>query len=236
MILTTSINLKVNIYNIDYFPNNKIGDYIKITPDDLPAGSGKMIEAKCYYCGRKKSLQYRKYIKNTKNLNLKYSCSNKCSITKSKQTCIEKYGVDNVFKLEEKKEKFRKTCVEKYGCDNPLKNTEVSKKMVDTKEKNGIYSVNRSEYIVYRNKCRTLTRLNRLSLLGYWDGFDFYDGEYIIDYLKLHPLDALYPTVDHKISILEGFKNNILPNIISDIGNLCVTKRKINSSYGGRKK
>jgi hypothetical protein len=75
-----------------------------------------------------------------------------------------------------------------------------------------------------------------LSLLGYWDGFDFYDGEYIIDYLKLHPLDALYPTVDHKISILEGFKNNIPPNIISDIGNLCVTKRKINSSYGGRKK
>jgi hypothetical protein len=236
MILTKSINLKVNIYNIEYFPNNKIGDYLEIMPLDLPIGSGKIIEVECDYCGKKKSIQYRKYIKNTKNLDVSYSCSNRCSVVKSKQTCMDKYGVDNVFKLDEKKDKFRKTCEEKYGCDNPLKNTEVSKKMVATKEKSGIYSSNRSEYIIYRNKCRTLTRLNRLSLLGYWDGFDFYDGEYIIDYLKLHPLDALYPTVDHKISILEGFKNNIPPNIISDIRNLCVTKRKINSSYGGRKK
>jgi len=34
---------------------------------------------------------------------------------KYKKTCLERYGVDHVFKAEEIKEKLRKTCIEKYG-------------------------------------------------------------------------------------------------------------------------
>lgn len=37
---------------------------------------------------------------------------------KRKQTCLEKYGVDNVFKAEEIKEKSKETLVEKYGVTN----------------------------------------------------------------------------------------------------------------------
>jgi hypothetical protein len=37
-----------------------------------------------------------------------------------------------------------------------------------------------------------------------------------------------YPTIDHKISIFEGFHKNIPPYIIGGIENLCITKRKIN--------
>ena len=236
MIITENIELKVNIYNIKYFPNNKIGDYIEIKPMDLSTGSGKIIEVKCDFCETSKKLQFRKYIKNTKNLTTEYSCSNLCSVYKYRKTCLDRYGVDNAFKLDINKEKFKKTCELKYGFDNPLKNSDISTQMVKTKESMGIYSSNRSDYILYKNKCRTLSRLNRLKLLENWDGFDYYDKEYILENLKLNSLNPLYPTVDHKISILEGFKNNILPEFISKIENLCVTKRKINSSYGGRKK
>jgi hypothetical protein len=236
VILTESIVLKLNAWNIEFYLENRIGDIIKVKPVDLPKGSGKVIEIQCDFCGKKKFLAYRKYIKNTKDLTVEYSCSNFCSNSKYKKTCLEKYGVDNTFKLDENKEKFKKTCIEKYGFDNPLKNAEISGRMVKSKELSGLYSSNRTEYAIYRNKCRTLTRVNRLMLLENWDGVDYYDGEYILDYLKLDPLDALYPTVDHKISILEGFKNKISAEDISKIENLCVTKRKINSSYGGRKK
>jgi hypothetical protein len=236
MILNSTIKLKINVYNIKYYSENKIGDFIEISPLNLPQGSGIILDVKCEFCGREKRIQFRKYLKNTKNFKVKYSCSNSCSILKYKDTCLTKYGVDNAFKLDENKQKFKNTCKIKYGFDNPLKNSDISNKMVTTKEKIGQYSKNRSEYSVYKNKCRTLSRLNRLTILNNWNGYDYYDNEYILEYLKLNPLDPLYPTVDHKISILEGFKNNLSPEEISDIKNLCVTKRKINSSYGGRKK
>lgn len=236
MILNDKITIKVNIYNIKYYSKNKIGDYIEITPINLPKGSGIILDVQCEYCGFKKKLSFRKYLKNTKDLKVKYSCSNYCSVIKYKETCLSRYGVDNAYKLEENKDKMRKTCESRYGFDNPLKNKLISDKMVSTKEEKGFYSSNRSEYSIYRNRCRTLTRLNRINLLKSWNGYDYYDNEFILEYMKLDPLHSLYPTVDHKIPILEGFKNNITPEEISDISNLCVTKRKINSSYGGRKK
>jgi len=62
-----------------------------------------------------------------------------------------------------------------------------------------------------------------------WDGYDYYDGEYIKNNFNLHGLDNNYPTIDHKISVSYGFKNNIEPEKIADISNLCITK-KINNS------
>lgn len=50
------------------------------------------------------------------------------------------------------------------------------------------------------------------------------DGNY-----DLHYNDKKYPTIDHKISIKYGLDNNIDPKIIGGLGNLCVTKRSINS-------
>ena len=73
-------------------------------------------------------------------------------------------------------------------------------------------------------------KTNRKVLFSLWDGIDFYDGENIIDNMNLHHNDRLYPTVDHKISIYNGFKNNISIEVISSIDNLCITKRHINST------
>ena len=58
----------------------------------------------------------------------------------------------------------------------------------------------------------------------------FYDGEYIKDNLKLKYSDKKYPTLDHKISVLYGFQNNMTIDEINCLENICVTKRSINSS------
>jgi hypothetical protein len=42
-------------------------------------------------------------------------------------------------------------------------------------------------------------------LLENWDGYDYYDGEYIKDNFCLYSNDKNYPTMDHKISCYYGF-------------------------------
>ena len=61
-----------------------------------------------------------------------------------------------------------------------------------------------------------------------WDGYDYYDSEYIKDNFNLDPFDENYPNFDHKISTRHGFDNNIPINEIAHISNICITKRKIN--------
>ena len=82
---------------------------------------------KCKTCGT--TLPFNKWLQNY--------CSKKCLNNdadirnKIKQTCFEKYGVDNPAKANESKEKTKRTSLEKYGVDNPAKaeiNKEKSKK------------------------------------------------------------------------------------------------------------
>ena len=49
-------------------------------------------------------------------------------VEKSKQTCLEKYGAENYTQTEEYKEKTRKTCQEKYGTDWTHQSKEVIEK------------------------------------------------------------------------------------------------------------
>lgn len=90
------------------------------------------------------------------------------------------------------------------------------------------------DYILYRNECRRLTSKNVKNLLENWNGFDYYDGEYIYDNFKLEHNSPRYPTIDHKVSVYYGYVNKIDFLEISDIKNLCVTKRSINSSKRDR--
>lgn len=90
--------------------------------------------------------------------------------------------------------------------------------------------ITNSSYLNYRREVRRITKKNERKLLESWNGIDYYDGEYIKENLKMSPYDKDYPSIDHKISILYGFKNNISPEELSDINNLCVTKIKINSA------
>lgn len=44
---------------------------------------------------------------------------------KTKQTCLEKYGVEHVLQSDEIQSKIKNTCMEKYGVENPFQSTEI---------------------------------------------------------------------------------------------------------------
>ena len=48
---------------------------------------------------------------------------------------------------------------------------------------------------------------------------------FLVNNFNLNCYHSDYPTIDHKFSIFNGFINNISPKIISEINNLCYTKR-----------
>jgi hypothetical protein len=66
---------------------------------------------KCVICGNKT------FYSNFKN-GYKKTCSPKCSLEKTKQTCKEKYGVEYVSQSEEIQQIVKHTCLKKYGNKN----------------------------------------------------------------------------------------------------------------------
>lgn len=180
---------------------------------------------------------------------------------KKNKTVREKYGVDNVFQIPEIIEKIKsdEIYLERHNMTRKelisknakkywnsltkgerreiLKNffsKETFDKIKQTKIKTGSFLSDDklTEFQKYRNSCRRLTKLGINNLMYSWDGFDFYDNEFILDNFNLKYTDPNYPTIDHKISIFDGFNKNIKPEVICDINNLCITKRSINSSKG----
>lgn len=123
------------------------------------------------------------------------------------------------------------TNLEKYGVSNVNQNQTILNKSKNTRINNGnqIPDENLSEFKLYRKKVTSFTNKNKKELFKNWDGLDFYDNEYIKDNLKLDRYDVSYPTIDHKISVLNGFLNNITPEKTSELDNLCITKRTYNS-------
>lgn len=169
-----------------------------------------------------------------------------------KRTSIEKYGVEHYSKTQDysnsknktnfKKfgyvnpfmdvEKIKNIFIDKYGVDNPSKvkeyrdNANITTR--STRENNGswISLSKKTDWELYKSKVRRITKHN-IKLLE-WDGTDFYDGEYIKENFSLNHIDNNYPTIDHKISIFDGFMNNMSIDEIASVNNLCWTKRIIN--------
>lgn len=173
------------------------------------------------------------------------------SIQIRKETCLEKYGVDNYNKTEECKDKItntnllkynvkrynnrikhKETCLEKYGVDSYSKTTECKEKVKATSIKNGFRLEDEfyTEFQLFRKSVNNLTHSIKKELLNNWNGYDYYDKEYIKDNFNLHHNDRNYPTIDHKISVYYGFINDISVEDLCKLDNLCITKRYINSS------
>jgi hypothetical protein len=158
-------------------------------------------------------------------------------INRRNSTNLEKFGVENPFELTDL---VKSGMIKKHGVDHPSKIESKKKdkenKRRKTKEGKGdwIKLEQLKPWIIYRNKVRTLTLKNKKELFEKWDGYDYYDKEYIIENMNLHFLDSKFPTIDHKISIQYGFINAIKEEEISGIENLCITKRILNISKGSK--
>ena len=149
---------------------------------------------------------------------------------KIKETCLERYGVDSYNKTDECKEKIIKTNLEKFGVKYELLLPEGQEKRKNTRIERGNQIPDElvNDYRKYRLIVNRHLQRNKKFIIENWNGLDYYDGELITDNFNLYPKDRLYPHFDHKISVAYGFKNNINPDKIASIDNICITKQWIN--------
>ena len=165
----------------------------------------------------------------------KYGCEshNSSEIIKinKKESLLEKYGVENPSQLNEIKNKKIQTTLKNYGVENPGQSIVVKSKMKQSRILNGnqIPDYQLTHFQKYYKKVSSETYKNKEELFKNWNGYDYYDNEYILENFNLVSNDKNYPTIDHKISIYYGFINNIDSKEISKLENLCITKRYINS-------
>ena len=130
--------VEVNGYgkNIEYYNNlgykMKRGEKTLIRIQDLKKGSNVKINIKCSNCETEKIKQFNNYNNIiSKNKENKYYCI-RCKNILAKQTCLERYGVDNVMKAEEIKNKLEETNQKKYGCKSSLQNEKIKEKTKKT--------------------------------------------------------------------------------------------------------
>ena len=149
---------------------------------------------------------------------------------KMKTTSFNKYGFSYPLQSFEVKEKIKETNLERYGVENPGQSKEIKNKIKKTRISNGtqISDDLKTDFQIYKDNVYNATLLLKQDLLNNWDGYDYYDKEYIKDNFSLDRNDLSYPTIDHKISIYYGFINNLKEEEIFNINNLCITKRTIN--------
>jgi len=213
--LNSKIKINISYRNLTHYL--KLGykailnNDLEINIIDLPTSSHVKIDAICKLCGSINNINYCKYISNINRQGF-YGCRS-CSREKFRMTRIDKgfgYYIDK--------------------NDSKLKNA-ISKKnsIIFSKSENFYKEIYNEDYLKYRNEVRKLSKLSCKLFLKSWDGKDYYDNEIISDNFNLNHNNKLYPTFDHKISIYNGYLNKIPPNEISDISNLCITKRGINS-------
>lgn len=256
MIITKTVDIKIINHNIKHYQNLGYNvnykDIITIPPEHLSIGSHVKIEVKCQECGSLRNVKYQDYYKMIKNHKY-YSC-NKCK-NKQKNFFMKNHGVENTSQLDETKEKKKDTTFKHYGVQNPFQSKEIKEKIKETnlikygveyptklkelQDKSKKTRINNNNQIpdellskleLYNRDVRIYTYNTKKLLLETWDGYDYYDGEYIRDNFSLDSCNNKYPTFDHKISVYYGFLNNISPSEISKLENLCLTKRTHNSS------
>ncbi len=163
-------------------------------------------------------------------------------VDKIKKTFMSKYGTEYFSSTPQWLDMFRKTydvrenlrkktCINRYGVDNVSKLKDVQDKISKTKSDNGsiIHSDDLGHWDLYKRKVRKETNKNKKLLYEEWAGNDYYDNEFIKGYLSYNHTHRFYPTIDHKISVMYGFSNDIDPSEIGSMDNLCITKRYINS-------
>jgi hypothetical protein len=169
---------------------------------------------------------------NLRKYGVEYPTQSKDIRDKIKQISLERYGVEYPVKSDKVKDKIKKTCIERYKSSCFLSSEEMKKIRIEVGTK--IPEELKTDYESYRDRVRYLTDKIRSDVFENWNGYDFYDGEYIKDNFIYSPGHKMYPTIDHRISIHFGFINKIDPELISDISNICITKRGINSSKNSK--
>jgi hypothetical protein len=145
---------------------------------------------------------------------------------------MKNFGVDVPMKSYEIQEKAKLTNIKKLGVSYTMMSETVINKVYITNINNGkwIKNENRTDFSKYHTLVNKYTMRNKKELYKNWNGLYYYTNLSISENFKLNFNDKNYTTIDHKKSIKYGYDNNITPEEISSIDNLCITTRSINSS------
>ena len=77
-----------------------------------------------------------------------YTCTNTTKNEKTKQACLEKYGVESPLQCQQIKDKIKNTCLEKYGVESPLQCEKVKEKHKSTcLKKYGVSNISQSQEV-----------------------------------------------------------------------------------------
>ena len=139
MIKINKIEIKTTNKNIGYYNklgyDVKSGDIIIINVNDLPKTSKYKIDVSCDECKEDYKISYFSYLRNIRNDI--YHCK-RCSGIRTKETNLERYGVDHPLKLDIFKNKSKETNLERYGVEYSMQNKKVREKSkITVKEKYG---------------------------------------------------------------------------------------------------
>lgn len=180
MIISDSVDVKCSSSNKKTYEDKGYirndNGYFNINICDLSIGSKVKIKVKCDNCGILKEVIYKNYIKQTSNNKDKYYCS-KCKYIKIKQTHLDKYGVDSLFKLTEFQNKIDNIMIEKYGVKDALSNKDILNKMVHSvKEKYNVDNISQLQKI----KDKKITTLSKtwIKRLNKNSNLDIISGDY----------------------------------------------------------
>lgn len=91
-------------------------DEFEVDVKDLPLQSHGEVIVVCDYCGKEFPYKYQNYT-NRCSPNLLDACTD-CKHLKCRDSVRQKYGVDCVFELDKVKEKSKNTCLQKYGVEH----------------------------------------------------------------------------------------------------------------------
>lgn len=165
------------------------------------------------------------------------------------QTLMDEHGVINVRQLpsviaktDDILEQQKLTWFLKYSKTNPMKVDEIVAAVRNTNELSGRWTTieAKPKMLQYRILVIRETRKHINKLFENWDGLDFYtkqplvsNADYIVATNGMHPnTNPMQPSIDHKISVKNGFMNNIPVAVIGGIDNLAIVSKSTNSAKG----
>lgn len=146
---------------------------------DLQPNSLVKILVKCDLCELEKQMRYQDYQKITKEQTEPYFCSKCVKKMKTKFTLINKYGVDNISKSLEIKERKKETCLNNYLVDNPSKSDFIKQKKCETSLKNcGFKFPTQNREHLYE-RIKNGVKINKIDELTYQGS---YEKDFILKY------------------------------------------------------
>lgn len=129
-IIMTWTNRNKEYYIAKGYIFTKIYDKFEVKLEDVPLQSHVEVLVKCDYCGDVIKVKYQNY-NNIKCPDNKYACG-KCKKHKIKTSVLNKYGVENIFQVEEIKYKIQETNLYKYGTKSYSSTNEYKEKVKRT--------------------------------------------------------------------------------------------------------